>query len=216
MEPQPGGDGGKCCWTWRIHWQLHLPGKTLCSYFSRPFLCKCVSVGWIWGAELGGWQKAEGLDWLACDYSGCQVFTERWWGGGETAAFTLYSKPHTYTHSHLYERLELYWKPHKPCSVYVCLCYSWPPGPVAETDRLTHIRSPPTAAECGASWLDGSLVDADWPDELRRITPRGLKVKRVQVCVSGKFLIPPWLEWYQGGPDPVPKDHDPWDFCPTS
>lgn len=84
-------------------------------------------------------------------------------GGGETAAFTLYSKPHTYphTHSHLYERLELYWKPHKPCSVYVCLCYSWPPGPVAETDRLTHISPPPpTAAECG-DWTRASWMLAD-------------------------------------------------------
>lgn len=100
-----------------------------------------VGRAWIWGAELGGWRRTEGLGWLACDYSGCQVFTERW-GGAKTAAFTLYLKPHTYTHSHLHGRLELYWKPHKPSSVYVCLCYSWPLGLVAKTDRLTHIRSP--------------------------------------------------------------------------
>lgn len=172
----------KCCWTWKIHWQLHLARKMLCSslFMSFPMqLCEfgsfCAQMcvhhvgrGWIWGAGLGGWQKAEGLDWLACDYSGCQVFTKRsGWGvagggGAETAAFTLYSKPHTQTHIHtlaLTQRAGSVLETPQALQC-VCLCYNWPLGPVAQTDRLTHIRPPNYS--CAWCRLNGHKACGCW------------------------------------------------------
>lgn len=45
----------------------------LCVYAHGWMCVQHVGQGWIGGAEaeLGGWQRAEGLGWLACDYSGC-------------------------------------------------------------------------------------------------------------------------------------------------
>lgn len=128
--------------------------------------------GWIWGAEaeLGGWQRAEGLGWLASDYSGCRVFTERWGGveGGdaETAAFTLYCKLHTHAHTLTQaltqKAVATLETPQALQCVCVCLCYSWPAGTSgSEWQPYTHQSQ--TAAEHGAGWVGESTVDADWP-----------------------------------------------------
>lgn len=115
----------------------------LCVVFSYAtvwvFVCLCAQMcihqvrqGWSWGAELRGWQRTEGLGWLACDYSGCQVFTERWreGGGTETAGFTLYCKPHTHKLTCTYtEGRSCNGNPTSPeVCMCVCLYYSWPAG----------------------------------------------------------------------------------------
>lgn len=79
-------------------------------------------------------------------------------GGTETAAFTLYCKLHTQA---LTQKAVAALEPHKPCSVYVCVCATAGPlGPVAQSDSHTHI-SPLTEAEHDAGWMGERLVDAD-------------------------------------------------------
>lgn len=151
---------GNCIWRGKgfvatFHVLFHAAVRVL------DFMCADVYPPCRAGLDLRGraWRLAK--DWgprLARLWLQRMSSVYRELGGAETAAFTLYLKPHTYTHSHLHGRLELYWKPHKPSSVYVCLCYSWPLGLVAKTDRLTHIRSP----EC--------MVQAEWMQDLWMLT----------------------------------------------
>lgn len=175
----------------------------LCVVFSYAtvwvFVCLCAQMcihqvrqGWNWGAELRGWQRTEGLGWLACDYSGCQVFTERWreGGGTETAGFTLYCKPHTHTqtHMHLHRGPELQWKPHKPWSVYVCVFVLQ----LARWDqwlRMTHIRSP-TTVEHSVGWMGERPMDADLPGQLHSLDFCSISHKDV-CCYTCPFSI--WI-----------------------
>lgn len=147
------------------------------------FACLCtwvcvhhVGQDWIWGAEaeLGGWHRAEGLGWLACDYSGCWVFTERWGGGRggtETAAFTLYCKLHTHMHTNAHTRHKHLQKAGAPVEtpqalqcVCVCLCYSWPAG-TSGSEWQPYTHHSPTTAEHGAGWVGERFVDAGWPGQ---------------------------------------------------
>lgn len=183
----------KCCWNRRIHWQLHLARKMLLFLTSHVFSYATV---WVWdfmcvfvstmlggagfeGVELRGWQRAEGFDWLACDYSGCQVFTKRrwWWGGGQRQLLSLCTLNHTHRHTHDRTYTEGCSCTGNPTSPAVCMCVCATAGRWDQWLRLTglHTPGPPqlqlsmVQAECVAR-----LVDSDWPGQLREVMHRGL------------------------------------------
>lgn len=92
-------------------------------------------------------------------------------GGAQRQLLSLYTVNYTHTLEHLHRRLELHWKPHKPCSVYVCVCAAAGPlGPVARSDSHTHI-SPPrlqlNAAQAG--WVRGWWMPADRAGHTQRV-----------------------------------------------
>lgn len=128
-----------------------------------------VGRAWIWGAELGGWRRTGGLDWLACDYSGCQVFTERW-GGKDSCFHSVLETTHIHTLALTREAGAVLETPQALQCVCVFVLQLAAGTSGKDWQAYTHQVSQVQLSMVQAEWMQDF-----WPGQPRKIMQWGLK-----------------------------------------
>lgn len=135
------------------------------------------------------------------------VYREMWRGGRDSCFHSVLQTTHIHTRTYT-GGWSCTGSPTSP-AVCMCLCYSWPLGPVAKTDRLTHIRSP----KYSWAWCRLNGCETCWCRLTRSAkknnTKRGEKVKWVKFSVPEKWLLFYLLRWNQEWPNSVLEGHNP-------